>query len=212
MPATLLDGGITNIVPRGPGWMFTSTWPTAPARGAPADGHLVWAWAADRRTYPDDVDDLSPAQLRDLVGDRISGWSPVLRLLVAETDASTVARVPLRTMPSLPPWAASTVTLLGDAVHNMTPMAGIGANTALRDADELRRTLTAPGSLSTVSRVDAYERRMRRYANQALATSTRNARTATSTGRLPRLAFRTALRIAGAVPPVHRATPASPRR
>jgi hypothetical protein len=63
-----------------------------------------------------------------------------------------------------------------------------------------------------VSRVDAYERRMRQYANEALATSTRNTRTATSTGRLPRLAFRTALRIAGAVPPVHRAMPASPRR
>jgi salicylate hydroxylase len=33
--------------------------------------------------------------------------------------------------------------LLGDAIHNMTPMAGVGANTALRDADLLRRQLIA---------------------------------------------------------------------
>ena len=42
---------------------------------------------------------------------------------------------------------------------------------------------------------------MRGYANQALALSTRNA---ASTDRLPRLAFRTVLRIAQAVPPVKR--------
>jgi 2-polyprenyl-6-methoxyphenol hydroxylase-like FAD-dependent oxidoreductase len=32
-------------------------------------------------------------------------------------------------------------TLLGDALHNMTPYRGIGANTALRDAESLRDAL-----------------------------------------------------------------------
>ena len=45
---------------------------------------------------------------------------------------------------------------------------------------------------------------MRGYANQALALSTRNARNAASTARVPRLAFRTLLRIAQAIPPVKR--------
>ncbi len=37
---------------------------------------------------------------------------------------------------------------------------------------------------------------MRKYANQALALSTRNARNAAAAARLPRLAFRTVLRVA----------------
>jgi 2-polyprenyl-6-methoxyphenol hydroxylase-like FAD-dependent oxidoreductase len=85
------------------------------------------------------------------------------------------------------------VTLLGDAIHNMTPMAGIGANTALRDADALRASLAAPGSV--IERVGRYENTMREYANAALALSTRNARGAATTARLPRHAFRAVLRL-----------------
>ena len=53
---------------------------------------------------------------------------------------------------------------------------------------------------------------MRGYANQALALSTRNARNAASPSRLPRMAFRSALRVAEAIPSAKRrmfgATPA----
>jgi 2-polyprenyl-6-methoxyphenol hydroxylase-like FAD-dependent oxidoreductase len=108
-------------------------------------------------------------------------------------------------MPPLPAWPASRVTLLGDAIHNMTPMAGIGANTALRDADQLRRALLDPGPGDLVARVGRYEQRMRGYANQALGLSTRNARQAATTSRPARLAFRTLLRTAEAIPPVKRA-------
>jgi 2-polyprenyl-6-methoxyphenol hydroxylase-like FAD-dependent oxidoreductase len=91
------------------------------------------------------VDKLPAGQLRDLVASWLTGWAPALRDLVAGTDPATVALVPLRTMlPPLPAWPASRVTLLGDAIHNMTPMAGIGANTALRDADQLRTAEAIP--------------------------------------------------------------------
>jgi hypothetical protein len=33
-------------------------------------------------------------------------------------------------MPPLPHWSSTTVTVLGDAIHNMTPMGGVGANAA----------------------------------------------------------------------------------
>jgi 2-polyprenyl-6-methoxyphenol hydroxylase-like FAD-dependent oxidoreductase len=194
LPATLIDGAVNNIVPAQPGWMFVSTWNAQ--TGSEATEFAVWAWAADRGTYPAHVESLNPAQLRDLVADQITDWSPALRHLIDATDPATVGLVPLRTMPALDPWQPSPVTLLGDAIHNMTPMAGIGANTALRDADTLRRALLKPGPL--VEQVGHYEQQMRAYANQALALSTRNARNAASSAHIPRLAFRTVLRVAQA--------------
>jgi 2-polyprenyl-6-methoxyphenol hydroxylase-like FAD-dependent oxidoreductase len=104
-------------------------------------------------------------------------------------------------MPTLEPWEPSNVTLLGDAIHNMTPMAGIGANTALRDAAELAEALLNQDTTDLTARIGAYEQNMREYANQALALSTRNA---ASPKRLPRTAFRSLLRIAEAIPPVKR--------
>jgi 2-polyprenyl-6-methoxyphenol hydroxylase-like FAD-dependent oxidoreductase len=203
LPAALTDGSVNNIVPPGPGWLFVSTWQAD--QPADAKKYVVWAWAAARGSYPADVEQRSPAELRQLVADRVSGWAPGLRRLIADTDPSTVAPVPLRTMPILDAWQPTAVTLLGDAIHNMTPMAGIGANTALRDAAALRDAVVAVGPDDVVGCVGEYEQRMRGYANQALALSTRNARNAAAEARLPRLAFRSMLRVASVVPPVNRA-------
>ncbi|MFC4585054.1 FAD-dependent oxidoreductase [Sphaerisporangium corydalis] len=205
LPATLIDGSVNNIVPPGPGWMFASAWRTT---GEGADrGSVVWAYAAARHTYPPDVLDLDGHGLRDLVLDRIEGWAPALRGLVAGSDLGTLAPVELRSMPVLKPWPSGTVTLLGDAIHNMTPMAGIGANTALRDADALRRALVqaGPGRHALVGAVAGYEQEMRAYANQALALSLRNARNAGSDARLPRHAFRAMLRLTRGVATIKRA-------
>lgn len=206
-PETLTDGSVNNIVPSRPGWMFASTWPAGTSGADAASGtglFLVWAFAASRGSYPDGFDDLGPERLRDYIAARISSWAPALRHLVAATDPATIAPVPLRTMPALTPWEPSDVTLLGDAIHNMTPMAGIGANTALRDAERLRQVLVSSGRDGLTARVAAYEADMRGYANRALALSTRNARGAAADGRLPRMAFRSALRVAEAVPAVKR--------
>ncbi|MFG1928863.1 FAD-dependent oxidoreductase [Cryptosporangium sp. NPDC048952] len=202
LPSELTDGGINNVVPAGTGWMFLSTWTTGDPDNTDisngADRYIVWAWAAAKTSYPTGVDDYDGAQLKELATDRIHDWAEPLRAIVDATNPAAVDAVPLRTMPTLPEWAPSPITLLGDAIHNMTPMAGIGANTALRDADQLRRAIAAADNpLHAISR---YEIAMRRYANPALRLSTRNATNATLAQPSSRTAFRTLLRIGNHLP------------
>jgi 2-polyprenyl-6-methoxyphenol hydroxylase-like FAD-dependent oxidoreductase len=212
LPRPLTDGSLNNIVPAGPGWMFVSAWRSRPADLGPirqaAEHYVVWAYVAARSAYPAQADDLDAAGLRDFVLTRIKGWSDDLQTLVRDCDLETVAKVPLRSMPPLEPWPPSTVTLLGDAIHNMTPMAGVGANTALRDADELRQALVdaAAGRQEVTSAIGAYEARMRVYANAAVGLSRRNAQSAASERPLPRLMFRLILRLAHRFAPIMRAT------
>jgi 2-polyprenyl-6-methoxyphenol hydroxylase-like FAD-dependent oxidoreductase len=139
-----------------------------------------------------------------LVQSYIRDWDPKFRALVEYTDPETIGLVPLRTMPQLPDWHPSNVTVLGDAIHNMTPMAGIGANTALRDSDQLRRALITVPPKSITTAVGQYEKAMRAYANQALALSTRNATGAALSSPTARTAFRTVLRVGSAFPPLKR--------
>jgi 2-polyprenyl-6-methoxyphenol hydroxylase-like FAD-dependent oxidoreductase len=212
LPSETLDTSVNCVVPAGPGWIFFAAWPTPPAGhsgpdGERAFGNVVWAYAAARHSYPDDVEQLTGQELHALVLERINGWSPALQTLIAETKDDTVTPIALRSMEPLPHWGPSNVTLLGDAIHNMTPMAGIGANTALRDAALLRHTLLAANDTGRdlVEAVGEYEAGMHVYANQALKLSTRNAHSAASESRLPRLGFRAALRVANAVPSLNRA-------
>ena len=65
----------------------------------------------------------------------------------------------------VPPWQVPNVTLLGDAIHTMSPGRGEGANVALRDAALLCRTLAAG------ERKEQYEKQMMHYAFHAVAES-----------------------------------------
>lgn len=216
LPDFLRDGSVNNVVPAGPGWMFCASWrnplaTTGVTKGGVADSaasdYVVFAFAGNAVTFPNNILDFNPAELRDLVLSRTKGWSPILRLLVEQAETMSLSAISLLSMPKLDPWASSAnVTLLGDAIHNMTPLAGIGANTALRDAGLLREVLVeaAAGRTTLLEAVSRYESRMREYANYAVGTSLRNAGTAGAEKKFPRLAFRTVLRVANAVPPIQK--------
>lgn len=85
----------------------------------------------------------------------------------------------------------------------MTPMAGIGANTALRNADLLARKLV--GARDAVAAIGEYEKEMLDYGFTAVRRSLRNAQPARSANPLARHGFRGFLRLAAVTPPLRKA-------
>jgi 2-polyprenyl-6-methoxyphenol hydroxylase-like FAD-dependent oxidoreductase len=111
----------------------------------PAGDYLMWALAADRKRFgvPDEhLTAMAPAELHALSAKLIRTWHPDLRALLAEAAIDETFLVRIRTSRPVPPWPTSRVTVLGDAIHAMSPARGSGANTALQDAALLCRTLT----------------------------------------------------------------------
>ncbi|BDU21675.1 NAD(P)/FAD-dependent oxidoreductase [Dyella sp. GSA-30] len=207
LPATLVDGAPNMLVPSSPDWLFFSAWLTpkdASSDEPPSNArdYVVWAYVANARALPAHLDAMNDAALQEMVLKRTVGWSDQVRTLIRDAEPGSLSVIPLKSMPHLEPWPASSVTLLGDAIHNMTPMAGIGANTALRDAANLVQCLSAVirGEASLKDEVARYEERMRSYANPAVLKSLGNAQRAGSGHRLGRMIFRTLLRLSGRLP------------
>ena len=221
LPRQLTDR-VNSVIPAGRGSLFTAVWAgdrqpaTAPAAAPPPGDFLLdnttaytfWAYADGAGQFPsaERLEALGGAELQRLVLDKVRRWHPALRDLIAGSDPETVNVVRVRSATPVQPWPTGPVTLLGDAIHNMTPMAGIGANTALRDADLLRRQLVAvaEGRSGLRPAVAGYERDMLDYGFAAVRRSLRNAQLAGSANRLARHAFRGVLRVASAVPTIKR--------
>jgi 2-polyprenyl-6-methoxyphenol hydroxylase-like FAD-dependent oxidoreductase len=114
--------------------------------GGHEEDYVMWGFSAHRDELgfalpPNSVGNAEArARVLELMGD----WNPDLRGLVEKADLATMSTFAVKTSVPISPWATRNVTLLGDALHNMTPFRGIGANTALRDAQSRRRPLTAP--------------------------------------------------------------------
>jgi len=139
----------------------------------PAQDYLMWALAGERQCFgvaDAELAALDPAGLHALAAGLISTWHPDLRALQAAADVAETFALRVRTSPAVPAWPPSRVTVLGDAIHAMSPARGSGANTALQDAALLCRTLTAAGS-DVVAAIGEYERQMREYGYAAVAAS-----------------------------------------
>lgn len=209
LPVGLTNGSLNNIVPDGKGWMFCSSWNSKPSDKTKPEQYVVWAYVISKEDTPANVKSLNPGQLRDIALAGMRDWSPSLASIVRDADLSTVGPVQLKCMPHLEPWSPSTITLLGDAIHNMPPTGGLGANLALRDGDALANALVKVANGEGIALTDAigsYESGMRDYANAAVDLSRSNAINAASGKWLPRKAFRMLLKLSQASPPVMRAT------
>lgn len=107
---------------------------------SPVPDYLMWLQLARIEDYPLTDEELfasGPDALHRLALEMIEGWHPDLRALVESAERQETFPLAIRAVPPVPAWSAGGVTLLGDAIHAMTPIGGRGGNTALRDAASL---------------------------------------------------------------------------
>ena len=210
LPSSLLDGSLNNIVPSRKGWMFTCAWklPLSTARSPDTEirQQIVWAYVVPQQESCSSFEGSSSQRLKDFVLEEIGDWSTGLQDLVRHSDISNISHIPLRSMPNLGAWKPSQITLLGDAIHNMTPMGGLGANTALRDSELLAKVLAETNEKrgQVMDAIGRYEKEMRLYANRLVGISRRNAENAGTVRRFQRLLFLLFLRVAKSSPLVIR--------
>jgi 2-polyprenyl-6-methoxyphenol hydroxylase-like FAD-dependent oxidoreductase len=131
-------------------------------REAADNDYLMWAFVAHRRSYPADMAALHGTALLDLVQQRMTNWHPGLRRLVGESDPGTVQHFDFAAAARVRPWPATNVTLLGDAIHYMPPVGGMGGNAALQDASRLCQALVAAdrGQQPLATAIGAYQAEM----------------------------------------------------
>jgi salicylate hydroxylase len=93
--------------------------------------------------------------------------------MVRETDPRVISATALHASNVIEPWQPSQVTLIGDAIHTMPPLRGLGGSTALRDAAVLYARLVEAerNRTSVVDAIGAYEAEMRGYGFAAVQSS-----------------------------------------
>jgi 2-polyprenyl-6-methoxyphenol hydroxylase-like FAD-dependent oxidoreductase len=225
LPPKLFVGPASVMAPKGLGmFLAVHEFDRGPARseaavadagsaGLPEDllfddtqDYAMWAFTARREKYgfrraPERMDG---SALQGVVLGMTEGWHPRLRELVQKTDPSTVTPLPIRSSVPVEPWETKNVTLIGDAIHSMTPMRGIGANVALRDAALLRDNLAAAGrgEKPLLEAIGEYEGEMVRYGFDAVRSSMKAAEQATSENAIALAVAKSAFRLMNAVPPL----------
>ena len=195
-----IGGNTEELIRRWPGLQFDNT-----------RDYINWGLSATRDKLPANIMELSGRELIKVALDVTPGWHPNLRRLFELTDPGTCFPVNIWTSVPLDPWKTTNVTLLGDAIHTMTPGRGVGANTALRDAVNLCRALidVRDGRQELIPAVNEYEAKMIEYGFDAVIKS-RAQMTSTDpvhkpvVGRVALAGMRTAMRTVNHLPPVKR--------
>ncbi|MEV4314990.1 FAD-dependent monooxygenase [Actinocrispum sp. NPDC049592] len=113
--------------------------------------------------------------LQAIAEDLVATWHPGLRAIIDNADAEATYPFGIFCARPVQRWSQPGVTLLGDAIHTMTPGRGEGANTALRDAALLTARLAdvAAGRSALSTAIAAYETEMLRYGFEAVENSRR---------------------------------------
>ncbi|MFF1741039.1 FAD-dependent oxidoreductase [Streptomyces mirabilis] len=173
----------------GPGKRFVGLAPVqyrepmhqATARRAPGielsddSDYLACVFGTRREQIPctdEELFAMNGAELKALTLCLVEGWHPGLVEIVSRQDPASIFPVPVRTSVPVATWETTAVTLLGDAIHVMSPAIGVGANIALRDARVLTaRLVQAAGGRPLAEALHAYEEEMTGYGFDAVRES-----------------------------------------
>jgi 2-polyprenyl-6-methoxyphenol hydroxylase-like FAD-dependent oxidoreductase len=202
LPPRLL-AGMNLIDPDAPFFLFTSVFEPPAGAGRP---YLLCALVARADTLPPDVTTLDSDSLRVAVDVLVADWDPRLRRALAESDPTARSAVAFRATGPLPTWLPGSVTVLGDAIHVMPPIGGLGANTALRDAHLLGRLLPTVdrGERDLAAAIGDYEVEMREYGPAAVRYSLAQKDQSLATGAVRKAGIRAFFRLCKAVPALRR--------
>jgi 2-polyprenyl-6-methoxyphenol hydroxylase-like FAD-dependent oxidoreductase len=201
LPARLCTGMNVITVDR-PYFMFTSVF-EPPRGGRP---YVLCALVARSDALPPDVTELSGDALRVAVDVLVAGWHPGLRRALASSDAGSRRAVAFHATEPGPAWDPGPVTVLGDAIHAMPPIGGLGGNTALRDAHLLGQLLpaVAHSGRDLTAAVGEYEAEMRDYGAAAVHYSMAQKDQALADGAAATAGARAFFRLCSAVPALRR--------
>lgn len=170
--------------------------------------YLMWALGAQRETFglDGDVDALDGGTLRAIALKAMGSWDERLKSLARLAHADTINAIAIRSSLPVAAWPTRRITLLGDAIHSMTPYRGIGANVALKDAVRLSRTLIAAarGERPLIEAVHSYEAEMLDYGFRAVKSSLRAMEQAIPQNRTRLFVSRAMFRIVDRVPTLKR--------
>jgi 2-polyprenyl-6-methoxyphenol hydroxylase-like FAD-dependent oxidoreductase len=166
--------------------------------------YVMWGLSARRDLFglAGATDDIALADARGAVLAQMPDWNPSLRYLVEHCDGSSLTSFAVKSSVPIPPWQTSRVTLLGDALHNMTPFRGVGANTALRDAALLRDAIASVDrdQCELFAAVSAYEREMINYGFAAVQASLAQSKRLHAKSPITRLASTAFFRFVDSLP------------
>jgi salicylate hydroxylase len=169
--------------------------------------YLMWALSGKREKFDlTDVEQADGKAMGAAAARAMARWSPVFGDLVGLADPTTISCLPIRTSVPVAPWRTDRITLLGDAIHSMTPYRGIGANVAIKDAARLKRALVSAhcGERDLVHAIHDYETAMLDYGFRAVRNSLK-AMHQTVTDSLPALMMsRLTMRAINALSPIKR--------
>jgi 2-polyprenyl-6-methoxyphenol hydroxylase-like FAD-dependent oxidoreductase len=168
--------------------------------------YVMWGLGATRQRLAIDANEHDPARLAAIAARAVATWAPGFRTLIASADPTTLSQFAIRTSTEVGPWPTGRVTLIGDAIHAMTPYRGIGANMALEDAVRLKRAIVAGAcrERDLFAAIGAYEAEMRDYGFRAARNSLKAMRQSVDAGWLGLTWQRLMFRAIDRLPPAKR--------